>query len=641
MTNHLYDAVFGRHAGSDRIFLYTADGEISFAAFAALTNRLANLLVAEGLAPGDRVALICAEPLEFAIGFLGGVWGGLQPVPLPRPRTAAATDRLQAVLDDCDCRAVLGDADTVAGLSLPDGIARVSIDRAALAQLTPAPAAPAQKDAFLQYTSGSTGRPKGVRISHQNLAAVHDAITRSTRIAPEDTMVSWLPLEHDMGLIGGLLHPLWRGGQGVYFAADRFVARPRLWLDAISTYRGTITVAPDFAYALCVQMTTPKMRADLDLSCLQAALSGAEPVRPETLDAFCDAFAPAGFQRRAFLPCYGLAEATLLVAGADRDEQPRALTVDRAALDQGWLQPAPSGRVLVSTGAPRTEQPLRIVDPDSGQPCAEGHVGEIWISGPSVSRGYFGTDHPDFQGQLPGQPGTFLRSGDLGALYDGQLYVTGRLKARIIRNGRTLHAADLEQAVELNSRAVRDGRLMVVQDSADGAITALQEISPRKASEPEQRSVAQAIWRQIHMDSGLSLDRVLLAAPGSLNWTTSGKPRRSASLAHLEASPDQVLLDWTPGDGLPQAVALTRLIQEQAGVDRIEAALGIWLATVTGAGTDQVDMDLSWSDQAVDSLMTASLLAELEVVLGDQAQEDLMYSHPTPADLALFLADLT
>ncbi len=616
------------------------DTVLSFDDLHRCAGQMAAHLATQGVSTGDRVALICAEPLDFTLGFLGCLWAGVQAVPLPRPRVGAAADRLLAVLSDCDCHAVLGDADTLADLDLAPEITRIPIDRTAWENLAPVPACSPPPDAFLQYTSGSTGRPKGVRISHANLAAVREAITRATQIGPEDIVVSWLPLEHDMGLIGGLLHPLWMGARGVFFSADRFVTRPKLWLDAISRYRATVTVAPDFAYALCARMIRAKSRVDLDLSSLQVAMSGAEPVRIETIDAFCDAFAESGFQRRAFLPCYGLAEATLLVTGAGRQDLPQLLTVDKTALEQGQLRPAETGRVLVSLGASRTEVPLRIVDPETGTPCPEGHVGEIWIAGPSVSNGYFGIDHPDFHGSLPDTPARFLRSGDLGAMLNGELFVTGRLKARIIRNGRTLHASDLELAVDLNSRAVRDGRLMVVQLQEDGAIIALQEISSHRASEPEQRSLAQAIWRQIHADSALAIDRVMLAAPGSLLWTTSGKPRRAASLDHLKQAPDRVLLDWVPDFGLPQAAALTELLRAKSNADQVENTLCAWLAAVTGTAPEEIDPDLPWSDQAVDSLMAATLLAELEPVLGDLAQEDLMFSLPTPADLAMFLVEV-
>ena len=313
--------------------------------------------------------------------------------------------------------------------------------------------------AFLQYTSGSTSLPKGVMITHGNLLHNSALIRHCFDSGPESRGVFWLPLFHDMGLIGGVIQTLYCGGASTLFSPVSFVQRPIRWLQTISDARAMISGAPNFAYELCVEKTTPEQRALLDLSCLRVAFNGAEPIRPETLDRFAEAFAPAGFRPEAFLPCYGLAEATLLVSGGPAGRRPRCCRLTPKA----WIAAKSSNDTGHRKQAARRQRQGRrwtssdIVDPETGVQCAPNRVGEIWVSGPSVAQGYWGRTEETEEALRASLLGDlkFLRTGDLGFLKDGVLFVTGRLKDMIILRGRNIYPQDIEWTAERCHPALR------------------------------------------------------------------------------------------------------------------------------------------------------------------------------------------
>ena len=370
--------------------------------------------------------------------FFGCLYAGVVAVPAYLPKLNRPMTRLRSIVVDARPCAIVTCASQQndgarwdAGVPELQGVHRLvtDLDASNLAELAGRwkdPGAGPDTLAFLQYTSGSTAAPKGVMITHGNLLDNSSRIQSSFGSTPESRGVFWLPLFHDMGLIGGVIQTVYCGGSSTLFSPVSFLQRPLRWLQAISRTGATISGGPDFAYDLCVEKTTPEQRAGLDLSRWRVAFNGAEPVRPETLDRFALAFAPAGFRREAFLPCYGLAEATLLVSGSPSGNPPVVLSLDAHSLGHGEValtkQPG-QGRRLASSGRVSSGHRVIIVDPATRIPCELDHIGEIWVSGPSVANGYWGRPQETeelVRATLAQSDGPFLRTGDLGFLHDGR-----------------------------------------------------------------------------------------------------------------------------------------------------------------------------------------------------------------------------
>src|SRR6185369_12465391 len=385
----------------------TEEGSFTYGRLDRRARALGALLQGRAAA-GDRILLLYPPGLEYVAAFLACQYAGMVPVPA-YPPTADRRDRedrglprLRAIAADAGVDLALTTAAVAArrAATADPELARLSwlatdgIDEMAEEELAGQwrePAAGGSDIAFLQYTSGSTADPKGVMVTHRNLLHNLEWIQRRFEHTPASRAVIWLPPYHDMGLIGGILQPLYAGFPVVLLSPAAFLQRPVRWLQAVSRYRGTTSGGPDFAYELCARRITPEQRAGLDLSSWDVAFDGAEPVRPETLDRFCEAFAPCGFRREALYPCYGLAEGTLLAAGGRKAEAPAVLAVRREDLARGLVRPASEeeGRRLTGCGAALGDGEIAVVDPETGQRCGPGRIGEIWTAGPSVARGYW------------------------------------------------------------------------------------------------------------------------------------------------------------------------------------------------------------------------------------------------------------
>jgi acyl-CoA synthetase (AMP-forming)/AMP-acid ligase II len=364
----------------------------------------------------------------------------------------------------------------------------------------------------LQYTSGSTGRPRGVVLSHANLMHNLQQIGRRFGMHADSRGVNWLPPYHDMGLIGAILECVAVGCRGTLMTPLALLRRPARWLEAISRERGTISGGPNFAYDLCVKRVTPEERSRLDLSSWEVAFVGAEPVRSATLERFAATFAECGFRRAALYPCYGLAEATLMVAGGERLGGFTSRTYD--------------GRSVVSCGPPIDGAELRILDAATGARCADGAVGEITVRGPSVARGYWESIGV---GEADVSHTEWLRTGDLGFVADGELYVTGRSKAVIIVNGRKVHAEDVERTVaESHARGWPGGVAALGLDPGVGseAVVVFQEIDWRRIGAIEPADLERTIRATIAEQHQLAVARIVLLRPGQIPRTSSGKVRR-------------------------------------------------------------------------------------------------------------------
>uniref|UniRef100_A0AAU2JYP9 Fatty acyl-AMP ligase n=1 Tax=Streptomyces sp. NBC_00049 TaxID=2903617 RepID=A0AAU2JYP9_9ACTN len=494
--------------------------------------------------PGDRVLIALDSRALFAAGFLACLYAGAVAVPVAPPggrghhderiagivREAAAACVLTSVGEAAEMSQLLartGHGDVVCLLADGPAVANAADGAEESWQpFVPAPDSPA----YIQYTSGSTGDPRGVVATHRSLLANQRAINEALGTRPGTRIGGWLPLHHDMGLVGQLLHALWLGGTAVLLSPIAFVKRPAHWLETISRYGLTVSGAPDFAYELCVRRINDAQIAALDLSRWEVAVSGGEPVNPATLAAFAERFAVAGLRPEALAPCYGLAEATLLVSGTRTAPAAAGRTVDAAALDDGRLtEPVGPGRFVAHCG-PAASADIRIVDPETCREVPAGSVGEIWVRGDSIGPGYWARPAETaavFDCRMEGGGSGYLRTGDLGALEDGLLYVTGRRKDMIICAGRNLYPQDLERTVQRVSALFGAATAFSVPDSRE-RIVIVQELRARSRYDVDLAGLAAAVQRRLSEEYEVKAGGVLLVRPGTVRRTTSGKVERAA-----------------------------------------------------------------------------------------------------------------
>ncbi|GAA3947128.1 fatty acyl-AMP ligase [Actinomadura viridis] len=504
-------------------------------------------------APDDRALLLHPSGPGFARAFFGCLYAGVIPVPAPPPEgTSQQSRRVAGIVRNAGVAVVLADGDDLPRLraDLAPGLgpdarwldtATGDADEAVAEDAVAAP--PPDAPAFLQYTSGSTSDPKGVIVSHANLLHNAAAVERHIGLDGDGRIGGWLPWHHDMGLIGLFLQSVYQGLTCVVMAPITFLKRPHRWLETIDLLGVNATAMPDFAYDLCVRRVTGEQLAGLDLSRWRVALDGSEPVRAGTLRAFAERFGSAGFQARALSPCYGLAEATLFVSGDPRHREPTVLRVDPRTLEAGRVRPAApraAARTLVSCG-PAAPSGLRIVDPETGAELPDGHVGEIWVRGGAVALGYW--NRPALTGRVFGATaadgeGGFLRTGDLGARLDGELYVTGRLKDVIVVRGRNLYPQDIEaETAGVHPALTGTAAAFAVATPRGDAIGVAAEIRPRRLRGTPLAEVESAIRRHLGREFATAVAVVVLVKPGTLARTTSGKIQRHlARAAHLEGT---------------------------------------------------------------------------------------------------------
>ncbi|RKH09839.1 amino acid adenylation domain-containing protein [Corallococcus sp. CA053C] len=620
------------------------DGPVETLTWAELDRRVravAAALQQAGLG-GERVLLLYPPGLDFIIAFLGCLSAGVIAAPAYPPdpsRLERTLGRLRSIAQDCGARAVLT-TEVIAGMAealLPMApelgalrwIASDAVPDSA-ADSWRHPARPSSDVAFLQYTSGSTGTPKGVVITHDNLLHNERMLQQGFRHTPQGSGLGWLPLYHDMGLIGNVLQPLHVGMPCTMMSPLAFLQRPARWLQAISTFRAASSGGPNFAYDLCVRKVTEAERAGLDLSSWEVAFNGAEPVRGATLERFAETFAAHGFRRSAFYPCYGLAEATLFVTGPDTVAAPVPVSLDASALEQGRvvLTEAHGARSLVGCGQVWLDQQVAIVDPTSRRRVGPDGVGEIWVSGPSVARGYW--NRPEESAATFGAriedtgEGPFLRTGDLGFLHEGSLFVTGRLKDVVIVRGRNLYPQDVELTAEQAHPAVRLGCAAAFGIEVEGEeqLVVVAEFDERSGAAPAD--VATAVREAVAAEHGVIVHAVALLQSRTLPKTTSGKVQRHACR--------NAFLDGTLALASDVAFAAPRVKSprpEGAKAEGLEGWLIERIATLSGTPGEDVDPEQPFARYGLDSTDLVGLSGELESRLNRSVSPALLYEQPS------------
>lgn len=649
---------------TSHIFLADKEGEELRVTYAELDRRARAVAAAlQGIGQrGDRVLLLYPAGLDFIAGFFGCLYAGMVAVPAYPPRNPGHLPRLLALAADAGAKIALTNERTHEAVqrqirALPDWA-----DLRWLATDTLAEAAggfepvtvTADELAFLQYTSGSTGAPKGVMVTHANIVYNTHYIKESFRLHRESVSVSWLPSFHDMGLIDGVLEPVYTGHLGVLMSPVSFIQRPRRWLEAITRFKGTHGGGPNFGYDLCVERLGPEARVGLDLSSWESAYNGAEPVRAATLAAFSAAFADCGFRPEAHYPCFGMAETTLMVSGGEVDREPVVKAVDRVALEAGRFEvgePAAAEGTTsaqVSSGRMILDTRVVIADPEQARPSAPGMIGEVWVTGPTVAAGYW--QRPEetaeaFGARLPDDPASWLRTGDLGYVDEaGELYICGRTKDLIVIRGRNHYPQDIEFTMERSHPALKSGGGAAFSVDVDGQerLVVIQELLRTALRSADTDAIGTAMAQAILQEHEVQPYAVVLIKTGTVPKTSSGKIQRQGARRNYLAESLNVVGEWTPPSAsvppteIPVADELTATAAEG-----LTKWLRARLAKRLGSDTATVDVQAPFSAHGLDSAAVVGLSGELREFLGREVPPMLLYDFPSVARLVAHLTGET
>ncbi len=622
---------------------------------------------------GDRALLVYPPGLEFIAAFFGCLYAGVLPVPATYPKPRRPMPRLDAIATDCQPRLVLTHSSVLSGLCLEEQSAVLSsiswestdeISGAAGSEYCRVERKP-EDLAFLQYTSGSTAEPRGVMISHgnllHNLEAICEGFAIDTKSEKLTAGVFWLPAYHDMGLIGGILCPLYSGGSCHLLAPTTFLRSPIRWLELLSATGAEISGSPNFGYEYVVQKTTPQQREALDLRHWRFAFCGAEPIHPGTLEDFASAFAESGFRSSTFYPCYGLAEVTLLATGGKGPAEPLILSVDRQELRKhraALVESSHSRAVrLVSCGSPRNGNRVEIVDPQSCVACDEGQVGEIWIQGGSVARGYWNREslnRETFGSSLAGENSSdFLRTGDLGFFSGGELFVTGRRKDVIIIRGRNHYPHDIERTAQRAHEAVDLGTAFSIAGDREEQLVVVHQIR-REHRKADMDEVLRCMRTSIVDEHELDPQAIVLIRPVSLPITSSGKVQRSLCREQFLAGDLSVVAEWKKPlegeasegtDEKPAALAKPGFLEElpqletQRLTTEVEEWLVTWLSDRAGLQPGTMQRSTPFAELGIDSLTAVEISQEMDQVLGLRLPPMVIWSCPTVEELSVYLVE--
>ena len=637
--------------------------------YAALDERArsiaSNLL--DHAQPGDRALMMYSPGLAFIDSFIACLYAGIIAVPAYPPKKNRNAERIVAIAKDCNPRLLLCNretqnnivgefADSIDGskIIVTDEI-QTSSQRASLPQIN------SRQIAFLQYTSGSTAAPKGVMITHDNIVANEISIQQNFKHDQDSVMVSWLPMFHDMGLIGGILQPLFVGFSSVLMAPNAFLRDPAIWLRAITEFRGTSAGGPNFAYGHCVRRVSEEQKRSLNLSTWKTAYNGAEPVRAETIEMFSNAFKEYGFRKAAFFPCYGLAEATLFVSGGPPLIESPVVHLDAQFIEQNQLVDAggDTARVQTNVSCVRIGDDLvvQIVDPETHSPCAATSIGEIWISGESIAGGYWqrvDDTEQTFHAKLIGDERSWFRSGDFGFLRCDELYVTGRLKDLIIIRGRNIYPQDIEKLVEqyfdfiepnncaaFSVEVAGEERLVVVAEGNREMVRWSNEGNTAGNGKDLLKTSIEALRSAIVEQFGVVLSDLVFVRPTTFSRTSSGKvQRRISKMKYLENTLAVTFSSTRPNDELDlNEISELGKIDLASSVESpsISKSVAALLAKELKIPVSKLDPNRSFFTFGLDSIGLAGLALSLQE-LSPTISIETLQKHPTLNELTAFLS---
>lgn len=649
-------------------FIQDGDSDIVTVTYAELDRRARAIgawLESFG-ASGERALLLYPPGLDYIASFFGCLYAGVTAVPAYPPRLNRPVPRIQSIVADSQPSFALTTTTILNNLEqrfehTPDLQALTWLNTeqvpAGLEADWRHPDISPDTLAFLQYTSGSTSKPKGVMLSHGNLMHNLKAIHHGFQLNASDSGVFWLPSYHDMGLIGGILEPMYISGPSTLMSPVSFLQRPFRWLEAISQYKGTISGAPNFAYDLCVDKITPEQMDTLDLSSWKLAFCGAEPIRPETLERFARTFERCGFRKTSFYPCFGMAESTLIVSGGDGPSEPRTLTIDRKSLERDLVvQASPTddnALMMVNCGKSIIDQKIVIVNPTTLQQCESNQVGEIWIAGPSVAKGYWGLKEETraaFGAHIADTgEGPFLRTGDLGFLHQGELFVTGRLKDLIIIHGSNHYPQDIEITVESSHAALQPGAgaAFSVTEGGKEQLVIVQEVT-RQHRQPNINEVASSVRQAIAEKHDLQVFAIVLVKPMSIPKTSSGKIQRRATKNAFLNGELEIAGEWRAKPVALHQEKTQEFIKSESSISKpkqlisaeaIQSFLITRIASILEIDPASIDPRQPFTYYGLGSVQAVSLTGDLEVFLNRKLSPTLAWDYPTIELLANFLAN--
>lgn len=634
------------------------EGTLTFAGLDRAARNIAAGLTAKGLAR-KNLMLLYTPGIDYIKAFFGCLYAGSVPVPAYPPMGARDIDRLKRVVLDCDAAAILSSsmllpmieawvANPTNGLNIKCVPTDLAANEDAIG-FRPADVDPSEV-AFLQYTSGSTGHPKGVMVSHHNLLENFKQIVWTfahsadlDAIAPEYKTVIWLPPFHDMGLIGGVLTPVFVGTRVTLMSPLTFLKNPFVWLKTITDEKAKVSGGPNFSYQYCVRKVSDEQMAQLDLSSWQVAFNGAEPILMDALHAFTDKFRSAGFDPRAFLPCYGLAEATLFVAGSPAMRGARVIEADLQQLARGEVNPAEPATsadtaTLVSSGVIAEGAEVRIVDPNTHVACHDGKVGEIWVNSPAVAQGYWNKpsfSDSVFRARIKGDDDkTWMRTGDMGMMWDNELFVTGRIKELIIVAGRNHYPQDIEVSLQASNPLFRKGcgAAFSVVDHGKEQLVVMQEVSGNGMQPQDFHQLALQGARAIATRHGISPKALLFIQAGTLPKTSSGKIQRAEAKKIYEAGNFTTLYTW---DNAANQIVAPRETSEQAQrpftdwQSELYIQMQTWVSDKLNVDAHHVDLDVTFSELGVDSIEAIDLVDRLQDTIQRTIPATELLRYPT------------
>lgn len=658
---------------SDSVAFYFTDGESdelqwTYEELDRRARAIGKALSALGMV-GQRALLLYPPGLDFVAGFFGCLYAGAIAVPAYPPRRNRYMDRIDAISHDADAKVALtvrevsarveGLLDESPSLKKLTWLAtdQISLD---LADQWKMPDLRGDSLAILQYTSGSTGTPKGVMLTHANLLANCELITYSFEPTRGAIGMTWLPTYHDMGLVGGILNPLFIGRPNVLMSPMAFLQKPARWLRGITKYKVTISGGPNFAYQLCTDKVTDEELQGLDLSTWEVAFNGAEPIRPDTLRDFTKRFGPVGFRHQTFFPCYGMAETTLIVTGSTKQTPAIIQAFDGKALDEHRVVPAsadePISRELVGCGHVLPEEEVLIVDPESCKRLPDHQVGEVWVRSASVGRGYWRkTDvtRETFQARLAGESGkTYLRTGDLGFMDHNELFITGRLKDLIIVRGVNRYPQDIELTVERTDSRLQAGATAAFAVDLNGRECLIIISEVERVRQKDWSEVIQAIRRNVTREHELPPDGIVFVRFGSMPKTSSGKIQRHACRNEFLNNSLQVIAQWfawsAGEEGVADEGADERATAQAAAAKRalrleltgpVDPTVGeIVLDHVRAVAKERaknLSLDSNILDFGLDSLERTEIAFSLQQTFGGRFPEDVLAEIETCREVAL------
>ncbi|OUD14321.1 type I polyketide synthase [Thioflexithrix psekupsensis] len=607
---------------------------------------------------GDRALLLYPQGIDYVAAFFGCLYAGVIGVPVFPPRGKSTDSRIQAIAQDCQAAIVLTvdnvkqnvtqHLDYAPSLRELPWLATDSVSLDAASDWTAPTGIERSTLAFLQYTSGSTGTPKGVMVSHGNLLHNNEYMADIWGGSVDSVMVTWLPIFHDMGLIYGILHPMYNGYPCYLMSPATFVQRPFRWLHAISHYRATHSGAPNFAYDLCAQKITPEQRQQLDLSAWEMSLNGAEPVRAETYEQFYAAFKECGLKNTVISQGYGQAETTLVVAGARYQDEPHIIHIRGDLLETQHIAVAahpehPEKQRFVGSGVVAADADLRIVNPDTLHECAAGEIGEIWLNSPSVTHGYWQRPHETaatFGAKLHGK--AYARTGDLGFVLEDQLFITGRIKDMMVIRGNNHYPQDIEYTVEMAHSALREnghGAAFSIQVDGEERLVVVQEVKREALRQLDSNAVFSAIRQTVSEVHDLQIYAIVLLKTDSIPRTSSGKIQRSACREAFLKEELHVVARWQQQD-VKSAVATSSITKNipQKSTAEIQNKLLELIKLYLKITPEQLDFNEPLFRYGLDSVTALGIAGELEDNLGIPCSPTLLYDYP---NVNALLAHLT